>query len=135
MKYLIGILALAFTLSGCMSSQLAGDYTTANENWKAEATGLYVVTPSGAIFGLGQAGVDRGRTVASVHPDAQLIQASYVQRVLPDGTVELDITDGTTNCTGFQLGAGTSTIDVSAELEKTFCMGIGAQDLAIGLSE
>lgn len=123
----------ALTLAACMGGPQLPEGFSEHSNVKIEATGLYVVTPTGVTVGLGQAGVDIGTTVATYPEGATPLQASY--RTYENGQMTLEVIDGTTNCTGLNMEGSVDVADIDAELLKTFCMGLGAQDLAIGLAE
>lgn len=140
--YLMFGLVLAVSVSACAGLGEAppppsGDQVSFNTNKNFETTGLTVLDPTTMrpLFVLGQVGYSEGETPAVyVSGETAPLQAQYVQRRLPDGTVELDVRDGNTNCTGLDLRTSAETVTVTAGLEKTFCMGVGGQDLAIGLA-
>jgi len=142
--FLKGMVALASValLAGCMTPPPppSGNQVSYNTNVKIEAVGLVLPDPvtGRPMFVLGSFGYDSGSTPAVYSDGADStspLQASYIERTLPDGTVQLEIRDGTTNCTGFDLATSAEAVDVSAGIFKTFCMGLGAQDLAIGLAD
>lgn len=139
MKTIFAIAALAVGLSGCAALQAeppSGDEVTYNTTRKIEITGLSVMDPATMrpIFFLGQMGYDEGSAPAVHTEQTAPLQAHYRAYDPESGVLIVDATDGTTSCTGFTLATSAEGVPVNAGIDKDFCMGVGAQDLAIGLT-
>lgn len=139
--HVIALVAFAVFLVGCASAPLpSGDDVTFNTYRKIEATGIVLPDPTTGrpMFVLGQMGYDEASTPAvyvTGEGETAPLQATYTQRTLPDGTVELVIEDGTSNCGSFDVAAATDVSNTETGLFKTFAMGMCAQDVGMGLGE
>lgn len=139
---IVGVLLLCLLMVGCASVPPApsGDTVTFNRYQKIEATGIVLPDPTTGrpLFVLGQMGYDEATTPAvyvTGENQTAPLQATYTQRQLPDGTLELIIYDGTSNCGSFDVATNTDVQNTGAGLFKTFGMGMCAQDLGIGLGD